>query len=177
VEIELLEDLADIEDAFECLTRFLNARWRNAAEGSVLDDPRLLRFHRHVLPRLASAGRLRMIRLSVGRRTIAVFYGLAAGRWWGYYLAGYDREWGGRIPLGKLTLAIAIECALREGACEFDFLKGAERTKYTWPVRDRATLDADGFSARPGAQLLRATRAARDTAAALSKSALSLFHD
>ena len=117
-----------------------------------------------------------MIRLSVGTRTIAVFYGRAAGRWCGYYLAGYDREWGGRIPLGKLTLAIAIEVALREGACEFDFLKGAERMKYTWPVRDRATLDADVFSARPGAQLMRATRATRDAAAALTKSARFFFN-
>ena len=104
-----------------------------------------------------------------------MFYGLAAARWWGYYLAGYDREWGGRIPLGKITLAIAIELALREGAHEFDFLKGAERMKYTWPVRDRATLDADVFSARTGAQLMRATRATRDVAAALAKSARDLF--
>ena len=83
-----------------------------------------------------------MIRLSADMRTIAVFYGLATGAptgvprtaaasggprggWWGYYLAGFDREWAGRIHLGRITLAAAIECASREGAAEFDFLKGA----------------------------------------------------
>ncbi len=68
-------------------------------------------------------------------------------------------------------LAAAIDMATPEGATEFDFLKGAERIKYVWPVRERATIDADVFSETSGAQFTRATRATRDAAAALSKSA------
>ena len=88
----LLQPDAALE-AFDDLVRFLRARWSGAPAGSVLDDPRALRFHRHVLPLLSAEGRLRMIRLRGGERTIAVFYGIASGTWWGYYLAGYDREW------------------------------------------------------------------------------------
>ena len=110
-----------------------------------------------------------MIRLSADMRTIAVFYGLAAGAWWGYYLAGYDREWAGRIHLGQITLATAIDLAAQEGATEFDFLKGAERIKYLWPVRERATLDADVFSGTLRPQLPRAARAARDAAIAVGR--------
>jgi CelD/BcsL family acetyltransferase involved in cellulose biosynthesis len=116
-----------------------------------------------------------MIRTTADGRTVAVFYGLAAGAWWGYYLAGYDREWAGRIHLGQVNLATAIEMAAAEGAAEFDFLKGAEPVKYVWPVRERTAIDADVFSRGCGVQLARASRATRDATAALSKSARALF--
>ena len=173
--LDVLRDEGEVLTAFESLVRFLHARWGGGTDASALDHPRLQRFHHHVLPRLLDEGRLRMIRLSVDMRTVAVFYGLAAGGWWGYYLAGYDREWAGRIHLGRITLEMAIELACQQGAAEFDFLKGAERVKYLWPVRERVTLDADLYSARSGAQLARATRATRQAAAALVKSARTLF--
>jgi CelD/BcsL family acetyltransferase involved in cellulose biosynthesis len=173
--IEPLQDLDAAMEAFDDLVRFLRVRWQGRPVGSVLDDSRTLRFHRHVVPLLLSEGRLRMIRLRGDDRTIAVFYGIASGTWWGYYLAGYDREWAGRIRLGQIMLDTAVDLAAREGATEFDFLKGAERIKYVWPVRERGTLDADVFSETSGAQFTRATRATRDLAAALSKSARGLL--
>jgi len=173
--IELLEDPGEVMEAFASLVGFLHARWADREGGSVLDDPRALRFHRHALPLLLDEGRLRMIRLAVDMRTVAVFYGVASGGWWGYYLAGYDREWAGRIHLGQVTLAAAIDLAWKEGAAEFDFLKGAERVKYLWPVRERATLDADVHSPQSGAQLRRAAWATREAAAAVGKAALGLF--
>ena len=93
------------------------------------------------------------------------------GTWAGYYLAGYDREWAGRIHLGQITLATAMDLAAQDGAAEFDFLKGAERTKYLWRVRERATVDADVYSTQAGPQVVRATRATRDAAVAFVKSA------
>jgi CelD/BcsL family acetyltransferase involved in cellulose biosynthesis len=175
LEVTLLRDPAETMDAFESLVEFLSARWRGHGGGSVLDDPARRQFHRRVIPGLLREDRLRMIRLSVDGRTVAVFYGLAGGGWWGYYLSGFDREWAGRIHLGQITLATAIEMAAREGASEFDFLKGAYSIKYLWPVRERATLDADLYSGEARAQLARAVQATRETAAALAKSAGSLF--
>jgi CelD/BcsL family acetyltransferase involved in cellulose biosynthesis len=173
--IELLQDPSEALRAFESLSGFLHARWAGDAAGSVLDCPRTARFHRHVIPQLLREGRLRMIRLSSDMRPVAVFYGLATGSWWGYYLAGYDREWAGRIHLGQLNLNAAIDMASQEGAAEFDFLKGVERVKYLWPVRERPALDADAYSAHWRSQSVRAAHAARDTAAALIKSARGLF--
>ena len=175
LDLRVLAELAEVMDAFADLTRFLGARWSGRGEGSVLDDPRIARFHRHVVPQLLAAGRLRMIRMTADGRTIAVFYGVAAGRWWGYYLAGYDREWAGRIHLGQVNLAAAMTVAGAEGATEFDFLKGAEPVKYVWPVRERTAIDADVFSRSSGVQFTRATRATRDATAALTKSARALF--
>lgn len=116
-----------------------------------------------------------MIRLSTDMRTIAVFYGLAGSGWWGYYLAGYDRQWAGRIHLGQITLAAAIDLASRDGATEFDFLKGAERVKYLWPVRERSSLDANAYSEHSGSQFTRAAWATREAASAFVKSARDLF--
>jgi hypothetical protein len=62
-----------------------------------------------------------------------------------------------------------MDIARSEGATEFDFLKGAHRNKYAWPVRERTTVDADLFSGDASAQLTRAARAARDVAAAVRK--------
>lgn len=173
--IDILHDPGEVLAAFEYLTAFLHARWRGQGFGSALDQPRMHRFHRHVIPLLLRDGHLRMIRISSDMRTVAVFYGLAVGRWWGYYLAGYDREWAGRIHLGQITLATAIDLAAREGATEFDFLKGVERVKYLWPVRERASLDADAYSENFASQFSRATRAAREAAGAVVKSARGLF--
>ena len=126
--IDVLADRDQVMDAFGSLVSFLHTRWHGSTDRSALDDPRTRRFHEAALPRLLNAGCLRMIRLSAdGQRTIAVFYGMARGPWWGYYLCGYDREWAGRIRLGQVTLAIAIDIARRDGAAEFDFLKGAHR--------------------------------------------------
>lgn len=175
IEVRLLTDVADVMRAYEDLAGFLHTRWHGQGEGSALDEPRIGRFHRHVVPLLLAAGRLRMISTVADGRTVAVFYGLAAGNWWGYYLAGYDREWSGRIHLGQVNLATAIDMAAAEGAAEFDFLKGAELVKYAWPVRERTAIDADVFSHGCGVQLTRATRATRDATAALTKSARALF--
>jgi CelD/BcsL family acetyltransferase involved in cellulose biosynthesis len=190
--IEMLQEPGEVMAAFELLVQLLHARWHGRGHGSALDNAPTQRFHRHVIPLLLREGRLRMIRLSADMRTIAVFYGLATGAptgvprtaaasggprggWWGYYLAGFDREWAGRIHLGRITLAAAIECASREGAAEFDFLKGAKRARTLWPVRERVTVDADLYSARAGAQLRRMTRASREAAVALARSARGLF--
>jgi CelD/BcsL family acetyltransferase involved in cellulose biosynthesis len=166
-----LQDPSEALIAFDTLTNFLHARWNGHGDGSALDAPRSKQFHRHVIPLLLQDGRLRMIRIAIDMRTVAVFYGVSIGHWLGYYLAGYDRAWAGRIHLGQITLAAAVDLAVREGVREFDFLKGVERVKYLWPVRERSAMDADAYSSHWGAQLNRATRAGRDAAAAGVKSA------
>jgi CelD/BcsL family acetyltransferase involved in cellulose biosynthesis len=172
--IEALQEPDAVLAAFESLTEFLHVRWDGTGSGSALDRPGVRRFHRHVIPLLLAEGRLKMIRLSSDMRTIAVFYGLVSGRWWGYYLAGFDRQWAGRIHLGQLTLATAIDLACREGATEFDFLKGVERVKYMWPVRERRSVDADVYSHGAGSQFMRAVCATGEAVRGFIKSARAL---
>jgi CelD/BcsL family acetyltransferase involved in cellulose biosynthesis len=180
--IDTIRDGGDALLAFEQLTEWLDARW---GAHSATRHPRAARFHRHVIPLLAAERRLRMVRLRSDKQCVAMCYGLACGDqrtaadstggWWAYYLAGYDRAWAGRIHLGRVVVAVTIDMAVREGATQFDFLKGAERYKYYWPVRDRVTIDADVYSSTAGAQLARARHAARELAAALVKSGRNLW--
>ena len=43
--VEMLEDPGDVMKAFDLLRRLLHHRWRDQPGGSVLDNPRTLRFH------------------------------------------------------------------------------------------------------------------------------------
>jgi hypothetical protein len=178
--IETVADSDQVQQTFDVLVGLLRSRW---GSGSALEDPRVQRFHRRVLPLLLREGRLRMVRFLADMRPVAVYYGVAsrssdvsshrgstAPRWWGYYLAGYDREWAGRIHLGRVALAAAIDLAVKDGAREFDFLKGAEPVKYLWPVRERITVDADVYSRMRGPALTSAARAARIAIGALARS-------
>jgi CelD/BcsL family acetyltransferase involved in cellulose biosynthesis len=181
VRIEMVADSDEVQQTFDVLVGLLRSRWGSGR--SALDDPRVQRFHRRVLPLLLREGRLRMVRFLADMRPIAVYYGVAsrssdvsshrgstAPRWWGYYLAGYDREWAGRIHLGRVALAAAIDLAVKDGAREFDFLKGPEPVKYLWPVRERITVDADVYSRMRGPALASAARAARIVIGGLARS-------
>jgi CelD/BcsL family acetyltransferase involved in cellulose biosynthesis len=181
LKIDLLDDAQDVMRAFDVLTQLLRARW--GAGRSVLDDARTRLFHHSVLPELLSEGRVRMILMRSGLRPVGVCYSFAGGArladrgrsWWGYYLSGYDREWAGRIHLGRLIVATAIDLAARERAQEFDLLKGAERYKYFWPVRERVTVDADLISGTSRTQVRRASVAARHAAVSLVKAMRALL--
>ena len=179
--IETVADADEVQQTFDVLVGLLRSRWGSGR--SALEEPRVQRFHRQVLPLLLREGRLRMVRFIGDMRPIAVYYGMAsrssdvsshrgstAPRWWGYYLAGYDREWAGRIHLGRVALAAAIDLAVKDGAREFDFLKGPEPVKYLWPVRERITVDADVYSRMRGPALTSAARAARIAIGALARS-------
>ena|SRR5438105_11909593 len=52
------------------------------------------------------------------------------------YLSGFDPALA-RFSLGTLLVGHAIEEAVREGAEEFDFLRGQEDYKYRWGAKDR----------------------------------------
>jgi CelD/BcsL family acetyltransferase involved in cellulose biosynthesis len=179
--IETVVDPDDVQQTFDVLVGLLRSRWGSGR--SALEDPRVQRFHRRVLPLLLREGRLRMVRFLADMRPIAVYYGVASRssdvsahrgatepRWWGYYLAGYDREWAGRIHLGRVALGAAIDLAVKDGARVFDFLKGPEPVKYLWPVRERISVDADVYSRMRGPALVSAARAARIALGALARS-------
>jgi CelD/BcsL family acetyltransferase involved in cellulose biosynthesis len=174
--IDLLREPGEAIAAFDTLVRLLHERWHAQGSVSALDDPYRQRYHRRVIPLLLDAGYLRMARISVDLRPVAIGYGLMAGGWWGSYQVAYDREWAtSRLQLGRLALGFGVELATQEGALEFDFLKGAERIKYFWPVHDRITIDADVYSRNTAAQATRAARAAQDLAVALVNSARHLI--
>jgi CelD/BcsL family acetyltransferase involved in cellulose biosynthesis len=127
---------ATLREFIEALFRLHDARWQQLGCPGVLADPAIRRFHRAAAPLLLSSGLLRLHALRLDERIIAVMYALhARGRAY-CYLCGFDPEFGALSP-GTLILGHSIWQAVREGAREVDFLRGQERFKYFWGVRER----------------------------------------
>jgi len=112
------------------------ARWQRRGMSGMLADDVVQQFHRDVARAMLAAGALRMYGMSVGGRTVAVFYGFAHGQTVYFYLSGYDPELEKLSP-GTVIVDHAIEQAVSDGGTTFDFLRGAEDYKYAWGAADR----------------------------------------
>lgn len=128
-----------IDAAMDDLFRLHGQRWQARGEDGVCRDQLVQGFYRASAHSLSSAGMLRLYRLSLDDRAIAVHYGLAAkGRAY-YYLGGFDPTQS-RLSPGKQILSYAIEKAIAERAAHFDFLRGGEPYKYAWGAIDRGKV-------------------------------------
>jgi CelD/BcsL family acetyltransferase involved in cellulose biosynthesis len=69
-------------------------------------------------------------------RIAAAIYGLRWGSRAFAYLTAFDSKLAHLSP-GLLLLTFAMQEAVREGAVEFDFLRGREPYKYLWSPHER----------------------------------------
>jgi CelD/BcsL family acetyltransferase involved in cellulose biosynthesis len=123
-----------LEDLFRLHTK----RWRELGQSGVLGDPQVQQFHRVVAPALLSSGLLRLYRMRMNDRTIAINYSFFHRRSVYCYLQGFDPEFSYLSPGMQLMFAV-IEEAVRFGACRFDFLRGEEGYKLHWRPRAEPT--------------------------------------
>ena len=93
------------------------------------------RFHRDAVDRLGRAG-LRLYLMRLVGRVAGAYYGFHHDDRAYYYLGGFDPSFSFESP-GTILVGHAIEEAVREGAREFHFLRGAEAYKYEWGAKDR----------------------------------------
>ena len=86
------------------------------------------------------AGRLaRCWLIEIGDAVVGAYYGFHhRGRAYAY-LGGFDPAYAQESP-GAILIGKAIAEAAREGAREFDFLRGRENYKYGWGAEDRWTV-------------------------------------
>ena len=135
VEIERASE-HNFAELFNSFLKLHEARWRMDNMPGVLCDENVQSFHRDAATRLLSSGALRLYALRINSRIIASLYGFhQAGRTY-YYLGGFDPEFKQYSP-GTILIGHAIVEAIREGAREFDFLRGREDYKYRWGAIDR----------------------------------------
>jgi CelD/BcsL family acetyltransferase involved in cellulose biosynthesis len=125
-------------DAAAELSRLHALRWRAQGEPGVLADPLLDGLLRDAAPALARSGLLRLYRVRFGADTVAVLLVLAGPAAHHYYLGGFDPDRAGLGPSGALV-GFAMAEAAREGAAEFDLLRGAEPYKRRWGAVERPT--------------------------------------
>jgi len=129
-------DAGNLDRMLDALFALHAARWQRRGMPGMLADDVIQQFHREVARAMLDAGALRMHAMRVGERVVAVFYGFAGATTVYYYLSGYDPDLEKLSP-GTLIVAQAIECARRDGATAFDFLRGAEDYKYSWGAKNR----------------------------------------
>jgi CelD/BcsL family acetyltransferase involved in cellulose biosynthesis len=133
VRIELT-DGARVADGLRGLFDLHAARWRALGEGGVLCDVEA--FHNEIAERFSRRGWLRLYRLYVGDRLIAVNYGFTLrGRAYSY-IGGFDPGLA-HLGAGGILLYRAIRDAAEEGADDFDFLRGEEQYKLRWGGKGR----------------------------------------
>ena len=113
-----------------------DARWTSRGEDGLLGDARVRRSQEEALPGLMGAGFVRLYELEIGGKVVGGYYGFLHRRRAYAYLGGFDPDFAYESP-GTILMAHAIEEAVREGAGEFDFLRGREAYKYEWGAVDR----------------------------------------
>ena len=128
-----------VDELFAALLRLHSARWACRGEAGVLAPSVVRQAHRETIPALLARGLLRLYGLRLADRLVASFYGFThatAGKKRAYfYLGGFDPALAPLSP-GLLVLDYAVRAAIREGAAEFDFLRGREAYKYRWGAQD-----------------------------------------
>lgn len=132
-EIATRETLPELLD---CLFELHRSRWRRRGLPGVLGSKRVQAFHREAAARFLRRGWLRLHALRLSGVVRAVLYCfLCRGRVY-YYAGGFHPELE-RMSPGTVLTGHAMAEAIREGAREFDFLRGDEPYKYAWGARDR----------------------------------------
>lgn len=137
-EIELVPQ-DGVADAMAQLSRLHALRWQARGESGVLADPLLAGLLRDAAPGLATAGLLRLWRLRLGGAALAVLLVLAGGGTHAYYIGGFDPD-AARLSPSSALIGAAMAQAVREGAEEFDFLRGVEPYKARWGAAPQPSL-------------------------------------
>src|SRR5690606_34442189 len=125
----------DVAPLLRELFRLHGDRWSERGQPGVLADEPVRQFHLRAAAGLAAQGALRLYALRFDGEVAAVYYGFLHHRRAYVYLTGFDPRFA-RLSLGTVLLGHAIEQAIRDGATEFDFLRGREAYKYRWGARD-----------------------------------------
>jgi CelD/BcsL family acetyltransferase involved in cellulose biosynthesis len=135
VELATAETLPEFLDE---LFRLHTSRWSVASKPGVLADAAVKAFHRNSAPGLLARGLLRLYRLQLQQRTIAVVYTLFERETVFCYLQGYDPQFAHLSPGTHLMFSV-MEDAVRMKMRKFDLLRGEENYKRHWRAQAEVT--------------------------------------
>jgi|SRR5215831_730494 len=135
----VITDPDQAEEAFERFLALHELSWASRGGSSATGLQSLKDFHRDVVVRLASAGRLRFEEIWIDGACRASLYGIGRGERYCYYLSGYDPAWS-KYSLGFTVIGLSIAGAVERGVKLYDLLRGAEPYKFFWANETRATF-------------------------------------
>jgi len=137
LKIETAVDEAKAVSFLHALFRLHSEQWEAAGLSGVLQGPEIRAFHEETALGFLKKGMLRLYRMVLEGRELAVFYGFAHRSRLYAYLTGYDPGFS-KLSLGRILLLSVAEDCITRGVARLDFLRGAEKYKYDWePLESR----------------------------------------
>ncbi len=125
-----------LDESVRILIAQHNARWSERGGSDAFHTSGLVDFHREFTRVALGCGWLRLFVLSLNGDPGASLYGLRYGKRFYFYQSGLNRAFE-RNSVGFLTMGLAIQQAISEGAVEYDLLHGDEAYKYHWASVNR----------------------------------------
>jgi CelD/BcsL family acetyltransferase involved in cellulose biosynthesis len=105
------------------------ARWVARGEPGAFASPVFGRLVRELIAGKAGAGRVEILRISAGARTLGLLLNLVQGNEVANYVGAFVRETDNRLKPGLVAHALAIEHHLARGSRVYDLLAGSARYK------------------------------------------------
>jgi CelD/BcsL family acetyltransferase involved in cellulose biosynthesis len=130
---------------WECLALFAELhrmRWAERRGSDALDGDGIMEFHDEFTTVALQRGWLRLFILRLDGKPAASIYAFRYGKAFYFYQSGFDPAYRDH-SVGLVTMGLAIQVAIEEGAAEYDMLHGDEEYKFLWARggRDLVRLD------------------------------------
>lgn len=173
---EQLRSEEERSQALDLLLHLHNRRWSRRGGSNAFHTGDLASFHRELSCRALERGWLRLFVLWLDEKPAAALYGFLHNSRFLFYQSGFDPAFS-KYGVGLVTMGLAIQAAVEEGAREYDLLHGAEKYKFLWAnqVRELSCLELypPGVRGRLYGDMARLGRASRRIARRLLPSSLA----
>lgn len=147
---EVIKDAKQIESLLPNVIEMHRKKWSTKGSGSYFDKPDVQKFMLALVRAMSEYQCLRLDRLLLGDKCIAVHLGF---EWKGriyWYITAYDPDYHSHSP-GKILLAHLFEAAAKDPSIEeIDFLRGREAYKDNYAKNLRQTAALNVFRTRMG---------------------------
>lgn len=164
VQFEQVRTQKQCRESIDLVIALHNLRWRDRGGSDAFDTSGLVGFHQEFSQVALNRGWLRLYVLRLDGEPAACLYGFLYRRIFYFYQSGFDAKYD-KYSVGLVTMGLAIQCAIEEGADEYDLLHGNEAYKSHWShdSRELGRLEVYppsglGWACRSSAKLERVSR-------------------
>jgi len=136
VVFERVEDEEHRSPALQALIALHNKRWIEHGSSDAFHTAGHVAFHEEFTAHALRRDWLRLYVLRLDGKPASALYGLRYGPTFYFYQSGFDPQYA-RHSVGLVTMGLAIQSAIEEGAEEYDLLHGGEPYKLHWAKESR----------------------------------------
>jgi len=127
-----------------------NERMEERGGSDGLHSAELVGFHEELTRIALAQSWLRLFVLTLNGEKAAALYGFMYGGKFYFYQSGFASRFSS-YSVGLVTMGLAIEAAIEDGAREFDLLHGDEKYKSLWAKTQRELVRMELFPPTPNA--------------------------